>query len=233
MSNDPIVDLRAELVAAAARQTIPAKRRKRFRRPLVLTAVLAGLSVPALAAATGVLPSAERSNAPHGDVRVGSTADERHAHGPFGVAIYETRDGDRCFAAGRVRDGSVGALGPDGNFTAMPLANGGGTCVRDDALVGFVVSELPANPGTLVVYGRTQPDVVELTVATDAQRETIEPNDDGSFIATFDDNAREVTITATAADGQTETARVQQRRPPSPDDIQRHAPRSAAETARP
>jgi hypothetical protein len=108
------------------------------------------------------------ASAARGDDGLRSSGEEEG----WGVLTYEARDGDLCLAAGTLRNGKVGTVGPNG-FRALRVEESPGNCgdltanLRDLGGVAMI-SAAPVEPGakerTAVVYGVLAPNAKTVTL---------------------------------------------------------------------
>jgi hypothetical protein len=100
---------------------------------------------------------------------------------PWGVAVYESNDGQQCAVAGQVRGVTLGEL-RGGTF--HPYARGrAGVCGSLDRLER-TVSTIHRDDRT-VVYGRVRPGIQRLVAVADGKREVARTGVGGAFVFVF------------------------------------------------
>ncbi len=155
----------------------------------------------ALATAVSSGTAADRptdDNAPRGEVRLGGVAPVIKQKPRMGVVTFENRAGKKCFAEGNVRNGQVGVVRPDGSFEPLPLEEGAGSCLLDEAPVGFSIG---TENGHTTVAGEARTQVKALEFTTGTERRRVEPGLDGSFVVTLESDPAQVALTVVATDG--------------------------------
>jgi hypothetical protein len=152
--------------------SVPVQHRRRRAWPALLTLLGVGplLAAGALAA-TGVLgakPDPKRgvgapisSSARLLDLRVPDPA----GGPPWGLRTVKTTRGTTCVEAGRVVDGQLGVLRPDGTFQAVAAGNASVGCVADDAaghaFVGISAATTTSGPLAKPTCGIASPQLPE------------------------------------------------------------------------
>lgn len=162
--------------------------------------------------------------APQTEPRLGARARQPQSNEEVGVVAYRNRAGKRCFAAGTVRDGKVGAVTKSGAFHPLPLRLGG-TCKSAEMPVGLEVR--PEDGGTTIV-GLADPDVTQVGITLGDTTVTAVPEDDGTFAAaTTATTSGRVVVAVTRGDGEVEKIVIPAPPPlPSMDDVRAGAPKA-------
>lgn len=155
------------------------------------------------------------ASAPEGDVRIAAQAKTARGH-TIGVVAYRSQDGRRCFDEGRVVNGQLGNVGPNGEFEPMPLEETG-MCVAGGAPVALSMGEDHDDPSRAIVSGLTTPGATAVEVTSPQGRASARPADNGAFIVTLPAALdSEVQVRVTEPDGSTTTDSLHSL--PAPDD---------------
>jgi hypothetical protein len=166
---EPLVGLREQFRAAAARQ-IELERRTRRPRRGALIAIAAVVATGGIAAGTQLISTGKPAKEPAGKTgryrpanlgTIAVTAADPAFPVPWGVLTYRTGRGETCALAGQVRGNELGAM-KDGAFHPYE-ARSGGACgdIERHAYFGGV----GYLNGRTLLYGRARADVARMRLS--------------------------------------------------------------------
>ncbi len=193
-------ELREGLLAAAQRdvgERRPARRRRRRGLALVLVVVLGG---GAAAGAADLISSGSPvpdnrhvlgKYKPSTELQLTVTAHDAVA--PWGVGVYETKDGQSCAVVGRVRGAQLGELA-GGQFHPYKPDVSGACGPRKGLKSGMIVGERVVRDGRTVLYGRAV--TKHVTVVVDGQSRVADTGAGGAWLLVFDGDVTPSSVTA-------------------------------------
>jgi hypothetical protein len=182
----PAMNELREHLREAARRDVAARAPKRRRRRITFGVIALLLGGAAAAGAADLISTgdpvespyrqADRYN-PSGELQIAVTAPDGAL--PWGVAVYDSKDGQRCALVGRVRGRQIGEL-RDNRFHPYER-NHSAAC--DDARHSVLDTARP--PGRTLVYGRAKSGDKRADIVVDGAPKSAPTGAGGAFLFVF------------------------------------------------